>query len=96
MQAPTKITLLSRGITPLLLAATKGSIAYTLSLLLRVDAQLSEQEGAWLIHVAAELGTFEVLRILLDAGAPLTSRAHDGATPLFRAAERGHYTLRSS
>ena len=91
MQAPTKIIALSMLTTPLLLAATKGSLAI-IQLLLRADARLPEREGARLIHVAAELGTPKVLKILLDAGAPLNSRANDGASPLFRAAERGHYT----
>lgn len=46
--------------------------------------------GAAPLHLAAELGRSEVVRVLIEAGVNPNSRRSDGATPLFCAACDGH------
>lgn len=47
--------------------------------------------GGTPLHLAAEGGRPEIMGVLIEAGANPNNRLLDGATPLYRAAQDGHW-----
>jgi ankyrin repeat protein len=74
--------------TPLMMAALRGNLEWTRKLLER-GARL-HQEGWSAVHYAATGPEPEVLKLLLDKGAPLEARSPNGTTPLMLAARYGN------
>lgn len=74
--------------TPLMMAALRGSLEWTRKLLER-GARL-HQEGWSAVHYAATGPEPQVLKLLLDKGAPLEARSPNGTTPLMMAARYGN------
>jgi ankyrin repeat protein len=74
--------------TPLMMAALRGNLEWTRKLLER-GARL-HQEGWSAVHYAATGPEPEVLKLLLDKGAPIEARSPNGSTPLMMAARYGH------
>lgn len=75
------------GETPLMMAALRGSEEWTKKLLAR-GAQV--HKAGWSpVHYAATGPQPAVLRVLLDAGAPIDARSPNGTTPLMMAARYG-------
>jgi len=65
----------------------------TTDLLLRLGAPVNKGENEKLIHVASQLGHKEIVSLLLQYGAILTSRTDTGNTALHLASEAGHLSL---
>ena len=59
--------------------------------LLRYGANVNYQnaDGATVLHTAASIGSFAIVRLLLSRGAPYDSGASTGQTPLMAAAHSG-------
>jgi len=49
--------------------------------------------GSSALHYAASLGSVHAAMALVDCGAPLDARDHEGWTPLHRAVHAGQLTL---
>jgi hypothetical protein len=75
------------GETPLMMAALHGNRVWVLKLLER-GARL-HQAGWSPVHYAATGPDVEVLRMLLDRGAPVDARSPNGSTPLMMASRYG-------
>ena len=73
--------------TPLMMAALRGNLEWTRKLLARGAAV--HKEGWSAIHYAATGSAAEVVRLLLDRGAPADARSPNGSTPLMMAARYG-------
>ena len=65
----------------------------TTDLLLRLGAPVNKGEHEKPIHIASQLGRKEIVRLLLQYGAILTSRTDSGNTALHLASEAGHLSL---
>jgi serine/threonine-protein phosphatase 6 regulatory ankyrin repeat subunit B len=65
----------------------------TTALLLRSGAAVSGGENEKPIHVASRMGHKEIVNLLLQYGASLTSRTDSGNTALHLASESGHLSL---
>jgi ankyrin repeat protein len=75
------------GETPLMMAALHGNRVWVLKLLER-GARL--HHAGWSpVHYAATGPDVEVLRMLLDRGAPVDARSPNGSTPLMMASRYG-------
>jgi ankyrin repeat protein len=59
--------------------------------LLRYGADVDYQnaDGATILHTAASVGSFAIVRLLLSRGAPFATRTATGQTPLMAAAHSG-------
>jgi ankyrin repeat protein len=80
----------SRGIWPLLAAATDGNVDMVELLLeLHADPNQQDQYHYSALHEAASLGFRDVIETLIQAGAEINARDINGITPL-------GYALRSS
>jgi uncharacterized protein len=75
------------GETPLMMAALRGSEAWTRKLLARGAAP--HKPGWSPVHYAASGPEPAALAVLLDAGAPVDARSPNGTTPLMMAARYG-------
>ena len=75
------------GETPLMMAALRGQLAWAHKLLAR-GARV-HQDGWAPIHYAATGPEVELVRLLLDKGAPIDARSPNGSTPLMMAARYG-------
>jgi len=65
----------------------------TTTLLLRLGAPVNKGEYEKPIHVASQLGRKEIVSLLLQFGAILTSRTYSGNRALHLASENGHLSL---
>jgi len=65
----------------------------TTTLLLRLGAPVNKGENEKPIHVASQLGRKEIVSLLLQYGAILTSRTYSGNRALHLASENGHLSL---
>ena len=63
------------------------------TLLLRSGARVSGGENEKSIHIASRMGLKEIVSLLLQFGAVLTSRTDIGNTALHFASEAGHLSL---
>jgi ankyrin repeat protein len=79
--------------TSALTAGIMGRQVNTTSLLLRSGAPVSGGENEKPIHIASRMGYKEMVNLLLQHGASLTSRTDSGNTPLHLASEAGHLSL---
>lgn len=75
------------GETPLMMAALRGQVAWAQRLLDR-GAKL-QREGWAPLHYAAAGPSPELVKLLLDRGAPIDARSPNGTTPLMMAARYG-------
>ena len=87
----------NNGMGPLHLACLKGS-KLIINFLLKIGQDVNEstsQTGFRPIHIAAEAGLWEVMEVLIQAGASLDSRNtnHAAFTPLVTAAWHGHVNV---
>jgi len=74
--------------TPLMMAALRGNLEWTRKLLAR-GAPL-HRDGWSPVHYAATAPEPDVLKFLLERGAPVDARSPNGSTPLMMAARYGH------
>ena len=83
-----------RGLTALLLAAERGSVAMS-QLLLNEEAQIDARDDSkrTALHVAVKGGHLTVVRLLLDRGAFIEARDNKGETPLHFAARSEHIAV---
>lgn len=75
------------GETALMMAALKGHLAWVQRLVAR--GAVIRRDGWTPLHYAASGGGFEVVRWLLDQGAPIDALAPNRSTPLMMAARYG-------
>jgi ankyrin repeat protein len=75
------------GESPLMMAAMRGQLAWAHKLLAR--GARPHQDGWSPIHYAATGPEVEMVRLLLDKGAPINARSPNGSTPLMMAARYG-------
>lgn len=81
-----------RGFRALHASSMNGEVATT-QLLVDAGADLEVVDfsvGATSLHMAAQEGNYEVVEILVRAGARVDRQLTDGETPLYMAATRGH------
>ena len=78
------------GETPLMMAALRGNVEWSRKLIER-GARI-HRDGWTPLHYAACAPDADVLRLLLDKGAPIDSRSPTGDTPLMMAARYGNET----
>jgi ankyrin repeat protein len=84
----------TKGLTPLVDAASLGSKDVVLAILPFVkkdDPQLLTIGEA--LQMASRQGFLEVVKVLVEAGAPMNSKSDEGWTPLTWAAKGGHDTV---
>ncbi|XP_071957304.1 uncharacterized protein [Antedon mediterranea] len=83
-----------RGETPLHLAAIKGDVEMTKTLI-KQGAEVNVQDFAkWTpLHEACNHGSYEVAKVLLKAGAYVNTQGLEDDTPLHDAAINGHVKL---
>jgi len=86
-------------VTPLFVASERGGAEVVRVLLGRgASVRCSEAQQNWnglcAIHITALRGHAPVIKLLLEAGAPVDSVAADGSTPLHAAATEGEPGLR--
>lgn len=76
----------------LLRAATQGDTQRVIEILQQApEAVRTTQEGGMTpLHLAALSMQLDIVRLLLDHGAPIDARADDGSTPISLAARRGN------
>ena len=74
-------------------AAIVAGLLDTMDLLLRLGAPVNKGQNEKPIHVASELGRKEIVSLLLQYGASLTSRTDSGNTALHLASEHEHLSL---
>ena len=80
------------GFSALHATAEFGRVAVA-KLLVKAEADLEAKtftKGSTPLHLAAQQGYWEVVKVLIEAGANPNSRGLDGSTPLYRAAKGGH------
>lgn len=75
------------GETPLMMAALRGNLEMTKTLLAR--GGLVQREGWTPLHYAAAGPSVDVVALLLDRGAAIDARSPNGTTPLMMAARYG-------
>jgi ankyrin repeat protein len=75
------------GESPLMMAALRGNLTWAMKLLAR-GAKV-HHDGWSPIHYAATGPEPELVRLLLDKGAPVDARSPNGSTPLMMAARYG-------
>jgi hypothetical protein len=75
------------GETPLMMAALRGNLTWAYKLLGR--GARAHQDGWSPLHYAATGPEPELVRLLLDKGAPVDARSPNGSTPLMMAARYG-------
>jgi ankyrin repeat protein len=75
------------GETPLMMAALRGNLTWAHKLLAR--GAKPHREGWSPLHYAATGPEPELVRLLLDKGAPADARSPNGSTPLMMAARYG-------
>jgi len=79
------------GLTPLLMAASKGASAVAEVLLAAgADVTAADDRGRTALHLAAENGHLDMARVLLDHKADVNARDKENRTPTFTAVIKGH------
>ncbi|VVC98676.1 unnamed protein product, partial [Leptidea sinapis] len=79
------------GTTPLILSAAMGHTQCVAELLAQgADPACCRTTGTSALFFAAQGGFLDIARLLLDAGAAIDAPSMDGASPLFKAAHKGH------
>jgi len=83
------------GRTPMVWAATNGNAQLVKAFLSgelgrKADVAASNRRGRTALHLAAEANMEDVVRLLLEHGAPVSAVSDGGWTALHNAAQRGH------
>jgi ankyrin repeat protein len=80
--------------TPLKVAVTRGS-AQCAELLIAsgADAMITDSSGFSLLHEAANIGSVEMVNILINAGCKKNTQANDGSTPAMWANQHDNLEL---
>ena len=80
------------GWTPLIFAAKHGHLPTIQALLSAsdIDIHAKNPDGKTALHVAAVRDKDHVVKVLIDHGAEVNARTHDGRTLLGAVANRGH------
>ena len=91
----THLTATTTGWTPLHSACQEQRVEVVKFLLTlsTEDINKVEQDGYAPVNTVAELGNFEIVKMLIDSGADVTIASDEGFTPLHNASWRGHLPI---
>lgn len=92
LSANAQSVIFNNGTTPLMLAVENEHLDIVRELLelnVSVDAARSS-DGMTALHLAAKNGNLAILEELIEKKADIEERCHNGASPLFVAAQNGH------
>jgi ankyrin repeat protein len=83
---------LGDGYTPLCLAVQNGHLAVASCLMKEPGADINQvtNAGSRLLYMAAETGSIDLLRCLIEYGGDVNQATKDGSTPLLIAAQKGY------